>query len=254
MTKLNTDNNIDAKMWEMYSHKEDYRQSFLEDAQLWFFRNGYITESEELGSYIDSLDQGSSDSINYKANSAKMWEMYSHKENYEKSLLKKTELWLLRNGYIEECIELGSYIDSLEQGLSYDYDESEDNINSLEQYEDDYILKTKNNRKYNNKSYHNKVYHGSKSKIWTSYLKVTCFFTWFINIVLSMFICGSFLRGDRIYGVAIGALVGFISGFLNLPLIMTFITMCENISTTTDNTAKILMGIDKLNDYYNIPD
>ena len=139
MTKLSTNTNIDEKMWDIYTHKEEYRKPFLQKAKLWLMHNGYSEECDELGRYIDSLEQDMSENTNNNVNDEKMWDIYIHKEQYGKSLLEEAELWLMCNGYSEECDELGHYIDSLEQDMSEDSDESEDNINSLEQNEYEYI-------------------------------------------------------------------------------------------------------------------
>ena len=162
---------------------------------------------------------------NNNSDDSKMWNIFTHKEEYRKETLEEVEKWLMDNEYTAESKELQMYIESIEQ----------------DDYEDvDTII-----------SQNNKTYIGSKSKIWTTYLKMICYIQWIIDILLFILI-GILEAESPLIGGVLGALIGLIIGFMVIATIMTFITMCENVAITTDNTAKILMGIDEIKEYYNI--
>ena len=85
-------------------------------------------------------------------------------------------------------------------------------------------------------------------------MKIICYIQWIIDVLLFILIGGLFYAKNPLIGGFLGALIGFIIGFMVIAITMTFVTMCENIAITTDNTAKILIGIDEIKEHYNISD
>ena len=165
---------------------------------------------------------------NDNSDDSKMWDIFTHKEEYRKEKLEEVKKYFMDNGYYAESKELKMYIESIEQ----------------DEYEDVDTIITQND----------KTYLGSKSKIWTDYLKIICYIQWIIDVLLFILIGGLFYAKNPLIGGFLGALIGFIIGFMVIAITMTFVTMCENIAITTDNTAKILIGIDEIKEHYNISD
>lgn len=148
-------------------------------------------------------------------------EVIQNKETYTLSKLENTLEWLKENGYHSEAEELQVYIENYGR-------ENEDS--------GDTVIYS-NGRKYE----------GSKTSLWTDYLKITCVILWGINTIAGLFI-GVLIGKITDYAfltTLIGTGLGFMSGFVMVAVAMTFITMCENISTMTDNTAKILAKLDE---------
>lgn len=162
------------------------------------------------------------------SNDLKMWDIFKHKEEYRREKLEEVKKYFMDNGYYSESKELEMYIELMEQNEDEDYN----------------TIITRNNN----------TYIGSKSKIWTNYLKIICYIQWIIDILLFILIGGIFYEKNPLIGVFLGALIGFVIGFMVIAITMTFVTMCENIAITTDNTAKILIGIDEIKEHYNISD
>lgn len=142
-----------------------------------------------------------------------------HKEEYSITELTNTIQWLRENNYYIEANGLENYINS----LTYDNDE-----------------------------YYDSEHKGSQSNIWTTYLKISCYICLIILTILGFIIGSSF--GNPSYNLSkfimislIGGGIGFIIGFISVAIIMAFVTLCENISTIADNTAKLLYKLDETN-------
>ena len=131
--------------------------------------------------------------------------------------LNNEEKFITDNG-IEMCKKCYSAFQS-ETDYSTDYEENEDNSE---------YINTRN----------------SNGNIWTNYLKKLCYILWGI-ITISGALTGNTLLsfigdGSEIIGVFIGGIIGFITGFASIAVIMAFLILCENISAMNQNMEKIL--------------
>ena len=142
-----------------------------------------------------------------------------NKEDYTFGKLEETSQWLKDNGYTEDATQIENYMQNFEK-----------------QYNDSYqsYANSKGNR-------------GSKTTLWASYLKTLCYISLVSITVLGAIIGGAiFSITDNVaIGVLLGLVLGFVLGFNIVAVAMLFITMNENISTMTDNTAKMLDILNK---------
>ena len=112
----------------------------------------------------------------------------------------------------------------------------------------EYIKSLKSDDEEQSKIYSNgNTYMGSKSNIWSNYVKAICYIFWGLDIILGVVIGALIVGagGGAFFGGLIGGVVGFILGFVTIAIIMVFITLCENISIIADNSAKILAKLDE---------
>ena len=64
MSRYTNDNSDDSKMWDIFTHKEEYRKEKLEEVKKYFMDNGYYAESKELKMYIESIEQDENEDDN----------------------------------------------------------------------------------------------------------------------------------------------------------------------------------------------
>lgn len=141
-----------------------------------------------------------------------VWDVLENKDDYELDELEEALQWFKSNGYLDEAEEIESYLEAIEN------EEEEINYNGKETYK------------------------GSKSNIWVLYIKIVCDI-FFVLIMLAGTIIGTMWG---VFGAIIGTIIGVIVGFITIAPLMVGVTMCENISIMTDNTAKILMKLDEI--------
>jgi len=140
--------------------------------------------------------------------------LVSNKEKYSVHKIEETIDILKMKGYKKQAKELEGYLDNYGKDTEVD------------------------GAYYNN----GKVYQGSKTMIWTNYLEVSCYISIIVTTVIGIWLGDFFVGG---LGFVLGGLIGFIIGFVSNATIMMIITMCNNISILTDNTAKILAKLDE---------
>ena len=140
-------------------------------------------------------------------------EVAGNKEKYSVHKIEETIDTLKMKGYKKQAKELEGYLDNYGKSVETD------------------------GAYYNN----GKVYQGSKTTIWTNYLELSCYISIIVTTVIGIWL-GSLIGG---LGSLLGGAIGFIIGFVANATIMMIITMCNNISIMTDNTAKILAKLDE---------
>lgn len=170
-----------------------------------------------------------------------------NKDQYTFEKLNEVLQWLISNNFTNESIELNNYITSLQQS-SYHNTINQDYYNS-QFYNNNQNLQNNTNYNVNQFNQSNIKYEGSKTSIWTTYAEIFYYITLIVITIAGAYIGRMLAYSDStvILFCFIGCLIGFIVGFILIAPMMTYITLCENISTMTDNTAELLYKIDETN-------
>lgn len=168
------------------------------------------------------FQKGEKDDKNENGFDDRILDIIKHKEQYRSDKLKETSQWFRDNGYTNEAEEIEIYLKN---------SESDKNETST-------IIHI-NGREYE----------GSKTNVWSNFMKTICYIFCGISTILFGVIGGGLFYGNNlvVLGVLLGALVGFILGFVSIAVVMLFVTMSENISILTNNSAKILAKLDEIN-------
>lgn len=151
-------------------------------------------------------------------------EILEHKEEYTREKLIETLLYLKENGIEKETLELEEFIKNYDANMG----ESESIVFSG-----------------------GKAYKKSRGNVWIEYCKIACYIFW-IWSTLSLMVIGGYVGnltlssngGTNIFiGGVLGAIGGFIIGFIIIAVAMLFITMAENVATITDRATEILIKL-----------
>lgn len=170
-----------------------------------------------------------------------------NKEQYTFEKLNETLQWLIANNFTSESIELNNYIVSLQQS-SYHNTEKQVSYNN-QFYNNSQSLQSNTNYNRRNINQNYTKYEGSQTSLWTTYAEAFYYILLIVCIIGGAYIGRMFAYSETtvILFCLIGCLIGFIVGFILIAPMMTYITLCENISTMTNNTAELLYKIDETN-------
>ena len=127
----------------------------------------------------------------------------------------------------EKCWNAFSNEDNDDEGEEQEYEEAGDSFSKIE--------------------VNGKEYVGSVTSKWTESLKKYCYIEWIGTVILFAVIGGGIfsLFDIAFAGVLLGGILGYSIGYGLILVTMIFVTMNENISIMTDNTARLLAALDK---------